>query len=54
MADFVELKHFLESDGDVPQGMWFKRFKHLTLVGEGEMPKSFLTPEMIPKGIEVF
>jgi hypothetical protein len=26
-SDFLELKHWLESDPDVPDGRWFKRFK---------------------------
>jgi len=53
-GDFIELKHWLESDIDVPEGMWFKRFPNFTLAGEGEMPKTFLTPRMIPNGTEVF
>jgi hypothetical protein len=54
VADFAELKHWLESDAEVPEGPWFKRFRHFTLAGEGEMPKTFLTSDMIPKGKEVF
>ena len=51
--DFTELKHWLESAPEVPPGMWFKRFKMFTLAGEGELPKTFLTPGMVPKGQEV-
>jgi hypothetical protein len=29
--------------------MWYKRFGKFTLAGEGELPKTFLTPEMHPK-----
>jgi hypothetical protein len=54
VSDFVELKRWLESDIDVPEGMWFKRFDRFILVGEGEMPKTFLSGRMIPKGKEVF
>ncbi len=50
----MELKHWLESDVDVPEGMWFKRFSNFTLAGEGELPKTFLTPGMAVKGTEVF
>lgn len=53
MADFLELKHWLESDPDVPPGMWYKRFRKFILAGEGEMPKTFLTLNMAPKGQEV-
>ncbi len=51
--DFVELKHWLESDPDVPQGMWFKRFRKFTLAGEGDLVKTFLEPGMAVKGTEV-
>lgn len=37
----MELKHWLKSDVDVPEGMWFKRFSNFTLAGEGELPKTF-------------
>jgi len=53
VTDFTELKHWLESDAEVPDGPWFKRFPNFTLVGEGEMPKTFLTSGMVPKGQEV-
>jgi hypothetical protein len=53
IADFHELKHWLESDADVPEGLWFKRFTKFTLAGEGEMPKTFLSPSMIPRGKEI-
>lgn len=53
VEDFTELKHWLESDVDVPPGKWYKRFNKFTLAGEGEMPKTFLTPGMAPKGEEV-
>jgi len=54
IEDFTGLKHWLESDVDVPEGMWFKRFTNFTLAGEGEMPKTFLTRGMTAKGTEVF
>lgn len=49
-ADFAELKHWLESDPDVPHGMSLKRF---TLAGEGENVKTFLEPGMVVRGAEV-
>jgi hypothetical protein len=52
--DFTELKHWLESDTEVPEGMWFKRFANFTLAGEGELPKTFLGRGMAAKGTEVF
>jgi hypothetical protein len=53
VEDFTELKHWLESEPDVPAGMWFKRFPNFILAGEGEFPKTFLTSRMTPKGTEV-
>ena len=53
IGDFTELKHWLESDPDVPTGMWYQRFKRFTLAGEGDLPKTFLAPGMVPKGKEV-
>jgi hypothetical protein len=44
--DFVELKHWLESDPDVPSGKWYKRFRRFTLAGSGAVPSTFLTPGM--------
>jgi len=49
----MELKHWLESDVDVPAGKWYKRFSNFTLVGEGEFPKTFLSRGMKPYGVEV-
>lgn len=54
IEDFTELKHWLESDVEVPEGMWFKRFARFTLAGEGELPKTFLRRGMAAKGTEVF
>jgi hypothetical protein len=51
--DFTELKHRLESEPEVPAGMWYKQFRKFTLAGEGEFPKTFLSAGMHPKGAEV-
>ncbi len=52
-ADFLELKHWLESDPEVPNGKWYKRFKNGILAGNGEMPSTFLSPGMAVEGEEV-
>ncbi len=49
----VELKHWLESDPDAPEGKWFKRFKTGALAGNGEKPSTFLSPGMAVEGHEV-
>lgn len=52
-SDFLDLKHWLESDPDVPDGKWFKRFKTGFLAGNGERPSTFLEPTMVVEGEEV-
>lgn len=52
-SEFVELRHWLESDPDVAVGMWFKRLGKFTLAGEGEFAKTVLEPGMAVKGMEV-
>lgn len=49
-SDFLELKHWLESDPDVPNGKRYKRFKNGALAGNGEMPSTFLSPGMAVEG----
>lgn len=51
--DFLELKHWLESDPLVPHGKWYKRFKTGILAGRGEFPSTFLAPGMAVDGEEV-
>jgi hypothetical protein len=53
IEDFTELKHWLESDSDVPAGRWYKRFGKFILAGEGELSKTFLAQGMAPSGQEV-
>jgi hypothetical protein len=52
-SDFLELKHWLESDPDVPDGKWYKRFKTGALAGNGESVSTFLAPGMAVEGDEV-
>lgn len=52
-SDLLELKHWMESDPNVPNGKWYKRFKSGTLAGKGELPLTFLAPGMAVDGEEV-
>lgn len=52
-GEFLTLKQWIDSDPDVPEGMWYKRFRSFTLAGNGEWPSTFLTPGMAVKGVEV-
>ena len=44
---------WLESEPEVPQGKWFKRFPEMTVCGEGELVKTFLRLGQIADGEEV-
>lgn len=47
------LADWLDTEPDVPPGSWFKRFSGMTICGEGELLKTFLTPGQHPHGHEV-
>ena len=41
---------WLDSNPEVPEGGWFKRFSGMIVCGEGELVKTFLLPDQNPKG----
>jgi len=43
----------LDSEPEVPEGQWYKRFSGMTVGGEGELIKTFLLPAQTPKGQHV-
>ena len=47
------LAQWLDSDPEVPDGKWFKKFSGLTVCGEGELIKTFLQPGQIATGEEI-
>ena len=47
------LARWLDTEPDVPEGQWYKRFSEMTLCGEGELVKTFLLPGQRPKGERV-
>ncbi len=49
----VLLAHWLDTDPEVPEGKWFKKFSGLTVCGEGEFIKTFLQPGQIATGEEI-
>ena len=49
----VLLAHWLDTDPEVPNGKWFKKFSGLTVCGEGEFIKTFLQPGQIATGEEI-
>jgi hypothetical protein len=42
------LAAWLDREPEAPVGRWFKRFPGMTVCGEGEWVKTFLTPNQVP------
>ena len=49
----VLLARWLDSEPEVPEGEWYKRFSGMTVCGEGELIKTFLIPGQHPCGRNV-
>jgi len=49
-AQLELLARWLDSEPEVPEGEWYKRFSGMTLCGEGELIKTFLLPGQNPWG----
>jgi len=49
----VLLAKWLDTDPEVPNGNWFKKFPGLTVCGEGELIKTFLQAGRIASGEEI-
>ncbi len=41
------------SDPEVPEGKWFKRFRQMTVCGEGALVRTFLRAGQVAAGEEV-
>ncbi len=48
--DLNELRLWLQSKPNVPEGPWYKEFGTFTLCGEGRFPKTFLLSGQAAKG----
>ena len=46
----VLLSNRLETEPEVPNGKWFKKFPGMTVCGEGELVKTFLQPHQAATG----
>lgn len=49
----VLLAAWLDTEPDVPEGEWYKRFPGMTACGEGALIKTLLLPGQAPKGKRV-
>jgi hypothetical protein len=47
------LARWLDTEPEVPEGPWYKRFSGMTVCGEGDLVKTFLTAGQKPKGVPV-
>ena len=50
-ADQLELlAAWLDTEPEVPEGPWYKRFPGMSVCGEGKLIKTFLLPGQAPHG----
>jgi hypothetical protein len=49
----VLLSRWLDTEPEVPETKWFKRFAGFVVCGEGELVKTFLLPGQAPDGQEI-
>jgi hypothetical protein len=50
LEDLNQLRIWMESKPEVPDGLWYKEFGSFRLCGEGSYPKTFLLPHQLPRG----
>lgn len=50
----ILLARWLDTEPEVPEGKWFKKFPGLTVCGEGELVKTLLQPGQIAAGKEIY
>jgi len=53
IADLNQLRLWIESKPDVPEGDWFKDFGSFKICGQGPYPKTFLLRGQAAKGAPV-
>ena len=47
------LSRWLDTEPEVPDGQWFKRFPEMIVCGEGDLVKTFLIEGQNPTGTEI-
>jgi hypothetical protein len=50
IADLNQLRLWIESNPEVPEGDWYKDFGSFKICGRGAFPKTFLLPRQTAKG----
>jgi hypothetical protein len=52
-AQLTWFLQWLDTQPEMPDKSWFKKFPGMTVCGEGELVKTFLTPAQVPVGEEI-
>jgi hypothetical protein len=50
IADLNQLRLWIDSNPEVPEGDWYKDFGSFKICGSGAAPKTFLRPGQVAKG----
>lgn len=50
IADLDQLRLWIDSKPEVPEGDWFKDFGSFKICGQGSLPKTFLARGQVAKG----
>jgi len=53
LNDLNQLRIWMESRPEAPEGRWYKDFGSFKLCGEGSYPKTFLLPGQVATGIKL-
>ena len=53
LDDLNQLRLWVESDPQVPEGLWYKDFGSFKLCGEGAFPKTFLGARQSAQGTKL-
>jgi len=51
--DLNDLRRWIESHPEVPEGEWYKDFGSFKLCGEGSLPKTFLLAGQVARGTKL-
>ena len=52
-SQLEEFADWLDTEPDVPEGMWFRRFSGMCVCGESDLVKTFLIEGQLPAGTEI-
>ena len=53
LDDLNELRLWVESNPEVPEGKWYKDFGSFKICGDGPYPKTFLLADQVAQGTKV-